>query len=54
VKEFDRENDSGQEREKLVQLGVDRELLKNLTDEQVTELISALYYLIIKTRNGWT
>jgi hypothetical protein len=52
VKEIDRENDSAREREKLVQLGIDRELVKNLTAEQVTELISALYYLIIKKQDG--
>lgn len=41
---------SNEERNELIKLGINHELLEELNDEQIYELLCALLYLIIKKR----
>ncbi|AIF84312.1 hypothetical protein NTE_02258 [Candidatus Nitrososphaera evergladensis SR1] len=41
------------DRHKLIELGINPELLKDLNDEQAKELLKAIIYLIVKKQDGY-
>ncbi|AIF84239.1 hypothetical protein NTE_02185 [Candidatus Nitrososphaera evergladensis SR1] len=53
TKVLTKKEDKEYDRRKLIELGVDPEFLKFLSDEQARELLKAMLYLITKSQDGY-